>query len=330
MDDQKSQFLHCLRWISALLVVFSHSQLVGGAGDAIFVFLASHAHAAVMVFFVLSGYVIAATVEKKRPAGYNFQQYFIDRFSRIYSVLLAAIVLTLLLDFIGSQFLPTRYSDPELIPQAHPIIRLLVNVSCLQGLWGYRVQLGSNSPLWSIGYEFCYYMLFGLITWKPKYWRLVIAAIVLVVGPKIVLYGTIWALGVVAYKVNKAGNRLPLLPILPLFLLANYFLEYQPAIELPEFGRDFLFAITVSLLLMTSPKINARIFPINREMAAFSYSLYVYHLPIIFLAYSFISPTPFTTWAMVVSVDCSFKVALLHYREQAWNAQGVSDTNNSL
>ncbi|MBI4964992.1 MAG: acyltransferase [Desulfomonile tiedjei] len=308
MEEQKSQFLHFLRWISALFVAIGHSQMIGGGGNSIFIFLASHAHAAVMVFFVLSGYVIAATVEKKRASGYKLQQYFIDRISRIYSVLIPAIILTMLLDFIGTQLFPVRYSDPNLLPQTHGIIRFLVNAFSLQGLWGYRVQFGSNPALWSIGYEFCYYVLFGLVTWKPKYWQLLVAATLLVYGPTVSFYGIIWALGVFAYRSDK---RLPLLPVLALFLVANHFLEYQPAIELPEFVRDFLFAITVMLLIMARPKINRRLFPINREMAEFSYSLYAYHTPILFMAYSFITPTPISAWGMVVL--CLILSRLLYY-----------------
>ena len=311
MEDEKSQFLHCLRWISALFVVIGHSQLIGNGGDKFFAFLASHAHAAVMVFFVLSGYVIAAAVEKKMSTGYSIRTYFSDRISRIYSVLLPALALTLVLDFIGTQLFPARYLDPELLPQTHAVVRFFVNIFCLQGLWGYRVQFGSNPALWSIGYEFCYYMMFGLLVWKPKYWRMFIAALLLVVGPKVALYGSIWALGVLAYKANKSGKVLPFLPVLGIFLTANYFLQYQPVAALPDFFRDFLFAVSVMLLVMASPKISHRVFPLNREMAEFSYSLYAYHMPVIFIGYSFVSTSRTSAWAMVfVSLLCA---RLLYY-----------------
>lgn len=319
MGEQKSQFLHCLRWVSALMVVIGHSQLIGNGGDAIFKFLASHAHAAVMVFFVLSGYVIAATVEKKKTSGYTIRDYFTDRISRIYSVLLPAIALTMLLDFIGGYYFSSRYSDPDLIPQTHELIRLLVNVFCLQGLWGYRVQFGSNPALWSIGYEFCYYVVFGLLTWKPKNWRLLVLVFMLVIGPKVVIYGSVWALGVLAYKANKAGKTVPFFPVLVLFLLSNYFLEYRPLIELPEFIRDFLFSVSVMLLVMATPKISPRFFPANREMAEFSYSLYAYHMPIMFFGYSFITPTTISAWVMVL-ISLLF-ARLLYYVTE--NKRGV-------
>ena len=54
------------------------------------------------------------------------------------------------------------------------------------------------------------------------------------------------------------------------------------------------------LLVMASPKVSHRLFPVNREMAEFSYSLYAYHMPIMFFGYSFINPTPTSTWVMVL------------------------------
>lgn len=296
MDQQKSQFLHGLRWISALLVVIGHSEMIGGkVGDPVFLYLASHAHAAVMVFFVLSGYVIAATVDKRRAAGYSLSHYFLDRFSRIYSVLIPALLLTLALDLAGRHWFPDRYADPEVMPQTHALLRLFVNLFCLQGVWGYRVQFGSDPALWSVGYEVCYYVLFGLCVWRPRLWQWMVAAVLLVVGPTVAFYGLIWCLGVWAYRSHKT---VPLVPALLVFLVANHFLEYQP-VNMPELCRDFLFAMTVALLVCTTPRIPARLFSFNREMAEFSFSLYAYHMPILFFAYSFVTVSWVSAWGMV-------------------------------
>ena len=52
------------------------------------------AHSAVVVFFVLSGYLIAWTAQRDKSA----VDYLINRAARIYSVALPALVLTYLLD----------------------------------------------------------------------------------------------------------------------------------------------------------------------------------------------------------------------------------------
>lgn len=308
MEDQKSHFLHFLRWSSALFVVLGHSQLISGVGSEIFSMFASHAHAAVMVFFVLSGYVIAAAIEKRQ--NYSARQYFIDRISRIYSVLLPAILLTLFLDFLGGQY-SERYSNPDLIPQTNEIIRFLVNLFCLQGIWGYRVQLGSNPALWSIGYEFFYYVIFGLIVWRPRCWIVIVMLLSLIVGPKVLIYGIIWTLGAVAFRLNKSGLFTPLIPSFALFIFANYFLQYDPVFQIPKFCMDFLFAISVMLLIMTRPRFPHRLFSINREMAGFSFSLYAYHMPVMFFVHSLAPNSPFPNFLVIMVSLMSAK--LLYY-----------------
>lgn len=297
IDEHKSHFLHALRWLSALLVVIGHSQLIGGGGDGLFVFISSHAHAAVMVFFVISGYVIAADVDRKKVQSYTLRLYLINRISRIYSVLLPAILLTLILDFQGAELFHARYADPNLIPQNFYFVRLAVNLLSLQGIWGFRVQLGSNPALWSIGYEVSYYLLFGIITWRPKFWKLAVPGIILLVGPVIVAYGLIWLLGVFAYRSKFVS---PFFLSLLLVLLANHFLEYDPIDFLPEVVRDLLFAVPVALLASARPKFPSFLKSVNLYMASFSFSLYAFHMPIMFFVYSVLPATPYTSWAVVI------------------------------
>jgi peptidoglycan/LPS O-acetylase OafA/YrhL len=301
MNTDKSIFLHCVRWVSALFVLIGHSHLIGGGGGAIFVFLASHAHAAVMVFFVLSGYVIASTVERKRALGFPLKDYYFDRFSRIYSVLIPAIILTVLLDAIGVQLFQQRYLDPALLPQDHFVIRFLVNIFSLQGIWGYRVQLGSNPALWSIGYEFCYYILYGLLIWRPRYWQLFILCIAVVVGPNVLMYGLVWLLGVLAFRI-QSKSKINFLVGLCGLVIANHIFQYNPVSYMPEVLRDFIFGIVVMIFILANPKLprNKYLLRVNLEMAEFSYSSYAYHYPLMFMAYSVLVPTEMVSWSLVL------------------------------
>ena len=58
------------------------------------------------VFFVLSGFVIAFVTDKKKRSG---RDYTISRASRMYSVALAALAITICADYIGSQVNTTPY-----------------------------------------------------------------------------------------------------------------------------------------------------------------------------------------------------------------------------
>ena len=60
-----------------------------------------YGHTAVIVFFVLSGYVIAYVSEVKEN---NVKAYWASRLSRLYSLAIPAVLLTPMLDVLGSDF----------------------------------------------------------------------------------------------------------------------------------------------------------------------------------------------------------------------------------
>ena len=290
MQSEKSDFLHLVRWLAATFVVIGHSWLIARypSTSPTFTFLASHAHAAVIVFFVLSGYVIAATTAKKAAVGYSLRDYFLDRFSRIYSVVLPALLLTIALDTVG-RLLFTAYDAG--LPQSDWLLRLLVNLFSLQGMWGLRIQFASNPPLWSIGYEVCYYALFGLLVWRPRFWQAWVGLIALVMGPKILAYGLIWLMGVAVFR---TGLRVPRPIGVSALLLAGYFFEFSP-VAWPQYVRDFLFGLAVALFIGSPFAIPRFLRSFNRQMADFSYSLYAYHFPIMYFASFFVSLSSVTS-----------------------------------
>lgn len=299
LSPGKSNFLNLIRWAAALLVVLGHSDMYlqkfcGNLAQCdSFGYLGAHSHAAVMVFFVLSGYVVAyATGKKSQDASYNFREYFLDRWSRIYSVLLIAIAFTLLIDFIGRSLSPI-YFNPDFLPQDRQTLRLLVNVFALQGVQGYRVQLGSNPALWSVGYEFCFYLLYGLIFFRKtlfsRQWvvPLIFVAAAAAIGWKMVLYFGVWLLGVLAYRFSRSSSlgflKVSNFVTIILLIVANHFINFTNIFHLPETYQDILFAIVVAVLLvLDAPSSSSLSTKINTYLADFSYSLYAFHMPVIF------------------------------------------------
>lgn len=302
ISESKSDFLNLIRWLAALVVVLGHvdmylQQLGGSTALNAFGYAGMHSHAAVMIFFVLSGYVVAfATVRKSAVEGYGFREYFLDRWSRIYSVLFGAIAFTLVLDFVGRRLSPSFYANPEFIPQSGFALRIFANLFSLQGIQGYRIQLGSNPALWSIGYEFTFYLLFGLAYFRRKLfgstWLVaaLLAAALVAVGWKMAAYFGIWLLGVAAFHVSR-GPYLKAFKPHPVLLLAalaavNHVIVRSNAFGLPELLQDFLFACAVAFALAFDVRPGqgwprARAF--NTYMADFSYSIYAFHMPLIFL-----------------------------------------------
>jgi peptidoglycan/LPS O-acetylase OafA/YrhL len=335
LSPDKSDFLNFVRWMAALVVVMGHADmylgLFGGGNPAdwsAFGYFGAHAHAAVIVFFVLSGYVVAyATVRKCSRGGYGFRDYFLDRWSRIYSVLLAAIGFTLALDYIGSM-LSTAYTNPAFIPQDDFALRLIANLLGIQGIWGYRIQLGSNPALWSVGYEFIYYILFGALYFRAQLFRrvwvgwLIVAAVLGLVGWKIAVYFGVWLAGVAAYHVSRS-RVVVLRPIsawlvVAMLLAANHLLVYSNYLNVNEVLRDLAFAVVIAVLLSFEIKQIPPFIPhrarINSYMADFSYSIYAFHTPIIFFLCSLLFESGFRTLPPLISGFILMTVSVLAAR----------------
>lgn len=303
LSSSKSDFLNLVRWMAALVVVMGHADMylgLFGGGDAAnwsaFGYFGVHAHAAVIVFFVLSGYVVTYATERKNCQGnYGFRGYFLDRWSRIYSVLLAAVGFTLILDYFGGMLSPA-YANPALIPQDGFVFRLVANLASLQGVWGYRIQLGSNPALWSVGYEFVYYLLFGVLYFRAQIFRrawigvLLVAVMLALIGWKMAAYFGVWLTGVAAYHASRsrliAQRPVSAWLVIAALVVANHLLVYSNILGAVEMLRDFVFAAMVAALLSLEVKQVPLSFrrrrQINATMADFSYSIYAFHTPIIF------------------------------------------------
>ena len=105
-------------------------------------------HEAVVVFFVLSGYLLGGrSLQRAIEGRFDVPAYWLDRFTRIYVPLVPALGMTALVVFVqGDQSSMTE---------------LLVNLAGMQGVdvkWG---VFGGNAPLWSLAFEMWFYALWG-------------------------------------------------------------------------------------------------------------------------------------------------------------------------
>jgi peptidoglycan/LPS O-acetylase OafA/YrhL len=152
-------------------------------------------------FFILSGF----TIRMLYPSGehFSFNSYVVERWSRILSVTIPALLLTAILDTISWRVNPTYYIGNWRALLDHPLRQLLVNLLGVSEVWGHDITPLSNSPFWSIGYELGFYLVYGL--WLSG--RKVLAAgSLLLLGPQIALLLPLWLLGVVAYDVCCASR----------------------------------------------------------------------------------------------------------------------------
>jgi peptidoglycan/LPS O-acetylase OafA/YrhL len=168
-------FFDFARGISAQAVVLGHALSMFLPG----IFLVAGHHVfymqsfAVIIFFVLSGYLItSAVIKKKELPGFTFGSYLIDRIARVFYPLVPALALIMAADFLvfhGTTRLP--FNTVDLRPQTivgnffflynHPILQELA--LRLHTPWISVGPVGSAAPLWSVVAEWWIYVAFGVL-----------------------------------------------------------------------------------------------------------------------------------------------------------------------
>jgi peptidoglycan/LPS O-acetylase OafA/YrhL len=180
LSQRGSDALDGLRAAAAVLVVLHHVRIWLFAPPAevahwtlpsrVFYRVTSLGAEYVLIFFVLSGFFIGGAVARKVADGrFRWHDYLLDRATRLYIVLLPALVLTVVLDAIGAAVAGSHsiYGGqgsyalaPLNIGGAHTgFVAFVGNLAFLQDL-RYVTTFGSNLPLWSLAFEFWFYLAF--------------------------------------------------------------------------------------------------------------------------------------------------------------------------
>lgn len=274
-------------------------------------------HQAVMVFFVLSGFFISTSVVfALKERRWSWRAYLINRVSRLELVLLPALLLGALWDQIGLR-LPSGYAlyHSGLYKFYLPSVALRSTVSGFFGnlffLQSIRFQVfGSNGPLWSLSYEFWYYLLFpavvlAIFSRGPGLGRVadftLAVGVAVLVGPQICLYFLIWLAGAAV----ALSPRVPALRTARLFWPAAIFtsglfaatLAFSRTHWLPAGARqDFFIGLAFALWLYVLTHVSSTEAPRAysapaRTLAGFSYTLYLVHFPALLLLRAIWNPT---------------------------------------
>ena len=202
-----SLYLDALRALAALVVLLSHfayPRFTGG--DYLVLRELNVGSDAVVLFFVLSGFVIAFTVDSKDR---SWRQFAFNRATRLYSVALPALFLTLFFDALGSLIDPASY-DGWWHNKAPFVVSVPISVLFANEWSGISLRLGTNGPYWSLSYEAAYYVLFGLMVYSSGLRRaLLLMAMMLIVGPKVLVLMPAWIFGAAVYHRLSAAAPLP-------------------------------------------------------------------------------------------------------------------------
>lgn len=232
MSRAFSLYLDAVRFFAALLVMLYHANWIYRPGFT----LTSLGHEGVVIFFVLSGFVIAYVADTRTE---SFRQFMVARGARIYSVAIPAIVLTALADAGGF------WLEPDVYPVDYrawdlPGVRVFTSVLFVNEVWTLGIQLFTNVPYWSLNYEVWYYVLFGVLFFfqGSKRW-LLFALVCVFLGPKILLLLPVWWLGVWVYRSERLQNLSVAAAWVCLALsIAGAYLYLS--LELGKFGWDWV------------------------------------------------------------------------------------------
>lgn len=303
MKKSLSLYLDGARLAAAFFVVLVHAKVF--VFPSIPVQIARNGPPAVAVFFALSGFVIRFVTSEKKER--DWRAYVTARVARISSVVLLVLLLVPVVDWIGLHFNPGFYQNQTWFQNYPDGLSLLKAVTFSNELWFSHFVYGSDEPYWSLGFEIPYYIIFGIFFFVPGKikWPL-IAVLALLVGPKIVLYMSLWALGAVSYDIakgikvrNKILGAFVMVSALALYLsgvsifpkltpASVGFVMYKPQSVvdlLITAGFNFIVALAFCLSIFgfvvfdASSNFDGKISRSVRWLAGGSFTLYVLHMP---------------------------------------------------
>ena len=303
MKSQKLEKLEALRGFAAIYVVFFHAlpqkfYLWGINLGVLFRF----GPESVILFFILSGFVIKFAYEKSRDK--SFKTYFIRRFIRLYTPLILIFILGYLIKCLHEG----TWADPEWLQLGENLL-MLQDVITQKPNVITGVYMG-NGPLWSLSYEWWFYMMFFFLVTRIDSAKLnvwvgiltITAAISYLIYPffinRLLMYFAIWWIGVkfanTFLKNEKfslrdylpyTGLLLTITVILALNLYMNrgvihtykYIYSAYPIIELRHFS--FAVIVMVAVIIWHNLKWFAfdQIFGIFKYIAPCSYVIYISH-----------------------------------------------------
>lgn len=320
--NHKIPWLDFIRFTAAFLVLAAHtrgflfekySDLDSSSqhfGTFIFYSLTRFGTEAVILFFVLSGFLVGGPLIKRVRLGtFDSKSYIIDRLTRIYTPLFPTILLTICISLIISFHID--------------LAQILGNIFSLQGV--FVETLNSNPPLWSLSYEIWFYCLglaIVLVFNSKKINILKIAFLIFCIYVFTILkpaYLLCWLAGAFVHTYpskKKSKTKLIILGCLTLLIMGLSQLT-SDSISFEKYGflnlinNDFIlvifavftaFFIRELILFQSNNTFSIILNWIGLKCAPFSFSLYLIHYPILFLIpyFGFIKMNTFNFTTLLV------------------------------
>jgi peptidoglycan/LPS O-acetylase OafA/YrhL len=255
---------------------------------------------AVIIFFVLSGYLVGGSVIRSVKNGtWSWKSYLFKRITRLWVVLIPALIFGVALDILGMHLFgsptsiyaaPSSTSVPHDLPARLSWKVIVANATFLQGI--ISPTAGTNNSLWSLAYEWWYYLQFPMLvlvfskTTKPSlrlfYLASFLGSTVFVGGEIVALFPT-WLLGAAIATVPL--TKLSKAFAIPLLIFSISCLALVKMLDMSKYWAAWGAAIAFSIILFCAVRQRGSCTnTIYRRVAGFfsdiSYTLYLIHLPL--------------------------------------------------
>lgn len=295
---------------------------------------------AVMVFFVLSGFLVGGSVVRlKRSGKWRWEGYLLRRLCRLWIVIVPALLLTLGWDLLGTRLNPAAYQGafyPQLL--SGPIngndlspTAFLGNLLFLQTILVHF--FGTNGPIWSLANEFWYYLLFPLglqvvLRAESIVARIValvlVAAIIWLLPATILFQGLIWLFGVAAFlaldhpAMSRLASSWPV-GVTALLVLAGALVASRAQLR---FGGDYVIGAAFATALPFLARAGASSPAYRRAgfiLSEMSYTLYLVHFPLMaWIYFTFAAPGQWAFGLASVAALLGILAVVMVYAAAIW------------
>ena len=300
--------LESLRGISALVVLFTHcfQAFIAPFDLSLYSWVRLLGQAAVMIFFVLSGYLIGYSIQHNthRQGQFNLRDYLQQRCRRILAPFLFAMALTLILYLLA----PLLFASQSHAFQNSFGMMIRTDYSVDSGdfigallfLNGFITPtVSANAPLWSLSYEVWFYVLAGFLPFfknsgRAKIGFFTVLIILSILNIQFFIYFLVWLTAFACSFRHLQRHFLSRLQALKLglfgfalliacfdayqFHIVDQARQYRAANFTPF---NFCIGLAFCCWLLQLQQQRSHYNPVWVQSADFSYTLYVTHFPLL-------------------------------------------------
>jgi peptidoglycan/LPS O-acetylase OafA/YrhL len=313
MKKGTSLYLDLVRFSAALTVFLEHFR--EHTRNSLGAFWRSHpfwyshlglySQTAVIVFFVLSGYVIAHVLATRERTPL---EYCASRFGRLYSVVVPALLLVAVCNYFIEMKAPNAfnaYQEFDSHSGTAIVLYYLGTALFASSFWLWPDLAPPNAdPFWSLSFEASYYLgiaLFVFARGRIRFLSLVLLCAV--AGPTMVLLAPTWLLGYGAYHLSQrrrlnAGSAIILwlgstILLSLCFLIEIRFREPLAFLRMPDrdlggllasYAAAMCFAVNMLAFNAFSDKAEPLFLPfagLIRWLGSMTFALYLFHQPLL-------------------------------------------------